>query len=214
MSSSKPGQGPQQKLFPTVLDPVMVPLARVYAEALFSAAEKAGQVEVVRRELDFILDELFAQHPEVEQLLRAAALSPNKKAELIDRVFGPRFHPLVVNLLKVLNRRHRLALFRTVVHQFRLLQDERAGIRDVIVRLAFEPDEPLRADCEAKLAALVGGKPRIHFVVDPALLGGLVVEVDHRVYDGSLRSQLERLQRRIVERSRHEIQSGRDRLYS
>lgn len=205
---------PHHKLFPTVLDPVVVPLARVYAEALYSAAEKQGKADQILEQMSFLVDELFSQRPEIEQLLTSAAISPARKDEIIVKVFSDRFDPLVTNFLRVLNRRQRLVLLRAVVLEFRQVRDQRAGIRDVYVELAVEPDEELRKHIEEKLASVLKATPRVHFIVEPSILGGVVIRIDYRMYDGSLRTQLDRLKRRILERSRHEIQSRRDRLHS
>ena len=203
-----------RKLFPTVLDPVRLPLARVYALALYEAAERKGELDRVREELRALVEELLPQKPDVERLLLAPAISPTRKAEFIERAFSGRIAATLLNFLLVLNRRQRLELLRTIVEQFFLLYDERQGIRDVYVELAFEPDEPLRRTIEERLSAWTGATPRVHFVHAPEILGGLIIRLDYRVFDGSVRTQLERLKHRIRERSRHEIQSRRDRLHS
>ncbi len=204
-----------RKLFPTVLDPVRLPLARVYAEALYEAAARRGELERVRDELRALVEELFPAKPEFERLLLAAAISPARKAEVIEHVLGNgRVAQSLLNFLLVLNRRQRLELLRTIVDQFLALYDERQGITDVYVELAFEPDEETRNAIERRLAELTGAKPRVHYVHAPEILGGIIIRLDYRVFDGSVRTQLERLKHRIRERSRHEIQSRRDRLHS
>jgi len=203
-----------RKLFPTVLDPVRIPLARVYAEALYEAAQRKGVLEQVRAELSGLVDELLAKK-EFEQLLFAPAISPARKAELLQRVFGGgRTSEIFLNFLLVLNRRQRLDLLRTIAHQFSALYDERHGVRDVYVELAIEPDRTLREQIEQQLQRILQGSPRVHFVHAPEILGGVIIRLDYRVFDGSVRTQLERLKRRIRERSRYEIQSRRDQLHT
>jgi F-type H+-transporting ATPase subunit delta len=50
--------------------------------------------------------------------------------------------------------------------------------------------------------------------VDPSLLGGLVVRTGDYVYDASVRTRLETIRKQLIERSSHEIQTGRDRFYA
>ena len=52
--------------------------------------------------------------------------------------------------------------------------------------------------------------PVITLEVDPSLIGGLVVQVGDEVYDASVRTRLEQLRGRLIERKTHEIQSRRD----
>ncbi len=57
---------------------------------------------------------------------------------------------------------------------------------------------------------MIHATPVITLEVDPALIGGLVVQVGDAVYDASVRNRLERLRGRLIERKTHEIQSRRD----
>ena len=80
------------------------------------------------------------------------------------------------------------------------------------VRSAVPLDDGQRSALEARLAGLIGGKPQLKLVVDPALIAGLVVQVGDDVYDASVRTRLTRLRDRLIERKSHEIQSRRDLL--
>ena len=55
-------------------------------------------------------------------------------------------------------------------------------------------------------------EPVLETRIDPDLIGGLVVRIGDWLYDGSVRNKLEIIRDQIIERSSHEIQSGRDRF--
>ena len=57
-------------------------------------------------------------------------------------------------------------------------------------------------------------EPVLELTVDPTLLGGLVVRVGDNLFDGSVRTRIDTLRKQLIERSSHEIQSGRDRFSS
>ena len=59
-------------------------------------------------------------------------------------------------------------------------------------------------------AACSPRRPCLTIEVDPALIGGLVVQVGDDVYDASVRNRLEQLRHRLIEGKTHEIQSRRD----
>jgi F-type H+-transporting ATPase subunit delta len=54
--------------------------------------------------------------------------------------------------------------------------------------------------------------PVLRTEVDPKLLGGIVVKVGDWLYDASVRARLDSIRKQLIERSSHEIQSGRDRF--
>jgi F-type H+-transporting ATPase subunit delta len=71
----------------------------------------------------------------------------------------------------------------------------RAGIT-----LARTPDEGLQRTVEAALSQALGKQVIASFNTDPQILGGAVVRVGERVYDGSVRRRLTRLRRQLIAR--------------
>ena len=84
----------------------------------------------------------------------------------------------------------------------------------VRVRSAVPLADDQRERLTGELRETFGKEPVLHASVEPDLLGGLVVQVDDWVYDGSIRTRLDILRKQLVERSSHAIQSGRDRFSS
>ena len=66
------------------------------------------------------------------------------------------------------------------------------------VTLAREPDPGLEREIVDRLGAAIGKEVRAHFRGDPSILGGVVVRVGDRVFDGSLRRKLAVLRRRML----------------
>ena len=65
------------------------------------------------------------------------------------------------------------------------------------VSSAFALTDAQRAELEAELSRLSGKKAKLDYKVDPALIGGVVARVGAKVYDGSLRGQLEKLRAKL-----------------
>jgi F-type H+-transporting ATPase subunit delta len=208
-----PSDNPLRKLYPTVLDPVQAPLARVYAEALYEAADKQGMAAEIVEEYQSFLKDVLGRFPKLERLLLAAAISPRRKDELIRRLFESTASRLLLNFLRLLNRRARLDLLRAVGEELIAVHERKRKLVRVDVEMAVEPDPALRQELEGVLGRVVDGTPKVRIVVEPAIVGGVVLRIGDRLYDASVRLQLQRLRRRLQERSRYEIQSRRDQLY-
>ena len=54
------------------------------------------------------------------------------------------------------------------------------------------------AELDAALAKLTGQRVQAQYTTDPALIGGAVVRIGSTIYDGSVRTQLERLRARMI----------------
>jgi F-type H+-transporting ATPase subunit delta len=109
-----------------------------------------------------------------------------------------------------LNRHGRLALLWSVIRQARAVLDRRQNRKPVTVRSAVPLDATQLESVKTRLTALVQATPVITLEVDPSLIGGLVVQVGDDVYDASVRTRLEAIRGRLIERKTHEIQSRRD----
>src|SRR3989442_4958222 len=79
-------------------------VARVYAEALWNAADKQGQSDDVVEALESLIRDLFKAEPQLEAFLTSSAVGRERKARVIDKVFENKASVLFVDFLKVLNR--------------------------------------------------------------------------------------------------------------
>jgi F-type H+-transporting ATPase subunit delta len=189
-------------------------VARIYAEALLDAADKRGEGQAVLEQLDSLVRDVFQANPHVEEFLASPAVPTRVKAAAIDNTFGPRSSELFTNFLRVLNDHGRLELLREVAFALRELFDRRARRVRVHVRVAGPLEEHQRERLRQEVREGFHMEPVLDEQVDPDLLGGLVVRVGDWQYDGSVRTRLRTLRNYLIERSSHEIQSGRDRFSS
>jgi F-type H+-transporting ATPase subunit delta len=187
-------------------------IARVYAESLYRAAEKTGQVQEVLEEVDSLINDVLAKSHELAILITGSAIGRHAKEKVIRKAFEGRATPLLVNFLLVLNDHDRLALLPTILSAMQQLDNERKRRIPVQVWTAVPLPDDQRDVLTARLRTDLGGEPILNLRVDPDLLGGLVVRAGDYVYDSSVRTQLARLREQLITRSSHEIQSRRDRF--
>lgn len=174
-------------------------LARRYAKALLEVATASGKDSVLP-----LRDELRAFVPLVEghEALRRALAHPALPAEQKRRVVlalakRAEASPLVQKLVALLSTRDRLPLLPEVAAAYAVLANAAHGV----VAAEAVSARPLRnAERQALGAALAGqnGSVELSTEVEPALVGGLVVRVAGRTYDGSVRTQLQALRRRLA----------------
>jgi len=196
----------------TVMDDEARHVARVYAEALYRAAEKAGNVEEVLDELESLVDGVFGQNPGLELLFASAAVGYKRKNEIITHTFEGRASQVFTQFMRVLNDHARLDMIRPIAGAFRTLYNRRSRRLAVRVRSAVPLTEAERSQLTEDVRAASGMEPILNEAVDPEILGGLIVQVQDWVYDASVRTRLAEIRNQLIERSSHDIQSGRDRF--
>ncbi|MFH1267329.1 MAG: ATP synthase F1 subunit delta [Planctomycetota bacterium] len=187
-------------------------IGAVYAEAFLGAAEKAGQTESLLAEFESLVANVLDRFPGLEETLASALVSHDEKVGILDRTFGAQASPLMLDFLKVLSRHGRLDCLRAIHRQTRVLYDRMRGRVVVTVSTATPLSGELAARITENLRNTLGEEPIVDQLVDPDLIGGVVVRVGDTVYDGSVAAQLESVRQRMIERSAHEIQTRRDRF--
>lgn len=198
----------------TALDEDSQHLARVYATALQNTAGRHGQADAILDELNELVDGLFRVEPELERFLGSAAVRPPVKAEAIDRAFRNRVSDLMLDFLHVLNRHNRLDRLRAIARYYRGLRDRAHHRTPVRVRSARPLSEGQLDAIKQTLQSDLHLEPVLDVTVDPSLLGGLVLSYRGRVFDGSVRTQLNTIRNQLLAGSSHAIQRGRDRFGS
>jgi F-type H+-transporting ATPase subunit delta len=187
-------------------------VARVYGEALLNAAEQAGQVEEVLGELDALLEAAQSPNSDLRKFFASGVIGRATRAEVIRKVFEGRVHPLVLNLLLVINDHERSPLLPAIVFEAKELRDRRARRLPVFVHAAV----PLADDQLERIRQAVRKQlqlePLIEVKVEPELLGGVLLRVGDWVFDGTVHTRLMDLRNQLIERSSYDIQSQRVRF--
>lgn len=173
----------------------MTVLAHRYARALFEVAEVREAVDAVAADLKAI-DGALAD-PELRAFVSRSDLSGRAVDALAGRL-GDGRHDLVRNLLSALARRRRHGVLLDLCEAFdtlaRAARGEVAGVAESARALGDEQRDALR-DLAGRLA---GRTVHLDFQEDPELIGGVRLRLGNTLYDGSVATQLESLEHRLL----------------
>ena len=175
-------------------------VARRYAQALYEEAEAAGDAKRIDEDMKSVQESLDASR-DLELFFRSPIIAREKKEAVIGKLFDGKVAPLIVRLMRLLVQKGREDILPAVIRQYSELRDEHLGVVEATVKTAmpmgFDETEELRKALEAR----TGKSIRLRMTVDPELLGGVVVRIGDRVYDGSVQHQLESLREQLEERA-------------
>jgi F-type H+-transporting ATPase subunit delta len=183
-------------------------IGRLYAGAILHVAEEGGQAEELLEELNGLIAYLDG-NPELEQFLGSPLIEEGPRAQAIERAFRGKASDLLVDSLLVINRKGRLSALRAVAVAYRKELRNLRGWMDVVVRTAVPLTAALRERLNQVLAASTSRKPTLIEKIDPAVIGGLVIEVEGRKIDASVASRLHDLSEALLARASREIHSGK-----
>lgn len=172
-------------------------VAKRYASALFQIAKEQNIITAVEEELRAVR-EVLQYNNDLKVVMKSSKLSIEKKKEFLKAAFAT-VNVYVLNTLLLLIDRHRENEMVEVVNQFIHLANEEMGIAEAKVYSVRPLTESEREAISAVFAAKIGKKSlQIENFVDSDLLGGIVLRIGNRIYDGSLRGKLNRLQRKLL----------------
>jgi len=166
-------------------------IARVYANALYEAADEEGRVDEVRRDLgEFVA--AVESSPELRRFLVAEEISDARKSEALMELTKSG-DELVRNLLRLLVDKGRESELEGVYRAFVELVEKAQGLVHVEVVSAVPLPAPVSEALKKKIESSLQKTVELTLTVDKEILGGLRLRVGDRVADASVRYRLEHL---------------------
>lgn len=173
-------------------------LAKRYAKALADAAAEGDALESVGAELTQ-LAHLWNEEPAIAQFfLNPGILLRDKEHTLRSLSTRMRLSPLLARFLDLLLSRDRMQALPAVAHIYGDLMNKRLGRVQATATTAVPLSPKLTESLRRRMGEVLGETVDLQTQVDPAILGGIVVQVDSTVYDGSLRAQLRNLREHLL----------------
>jgi F-type H+-transporting ATPase subunit delta len=174
------------------------PVARRYAQALLEIGVEQDNYEKLRDQLD----EMAALY-EQSKPFRTALLNPSigldERRKVIRAIAEKRdWHQMLINFALLLLDNDRFRIVPTMARTFGRLVDQQSGNVRAQVTSAVALDDTQKRNIKTTLDQITGKNVLLETEVDEALLGGAVTRIGSMVYDGSVRSQIERLRESIL----------------
>lgn len=173
------------------------PGARAYAQALLELLSSDAQATEVGDELSR-LSEMMQQDATVRSFLLDPSLGQRERWTIIEKAFAGKLTDLTVNVLGVLNKKGRMALLPDVTNAYRVMLDERLKRVRVQMTVSQRLDQQQMESVQQRVSAALGKTAIIEQKIDESIIGGMVLRVDDRVMDASVRAQLEAMREQLL----------------
>jgi F-type H+-transporting ATPase subunit delta len=172
-------------------------VAHRYAHALF-------QVAITREMVDMVASELFQLRSFAEKdkrflkFLEAPQILKEDKEKLIVSLFTTRLSPPLVSFILLLIEKNRIEFLSDIARDFEGLLE---GYRDIVkarVTTAVSIDDDFKQSLRIKLEKLSGKKIDLIHKIDKRIIGGIVVQLNYKVIDRSVRHELDSLKHDLM----------------
>lgn len=172
-------------------------VSSTYGDALFELALEENRLDSMYEEIA-AAKEVFLQNEELFKLLNHPKVVKDEKIAFIENVFKGRVSDEVMGFFYIIVTKDRYNDMIEIFDHFLHRVKEHKGIGTAHVTSAIVLSEEQKAAVEKRLLETT----RYHsfemdYIVDPSILGGLVIRIEDRVVDSSLKTQLDKLTKQL-----------------
>ena len=167
----------------------MTQIGKEYGAALFMVAMEEGAEREYADALSLLIDSISG-NPAYLELLSSPNIPMTERLAIIDQAFAAVLPPHLLSFLKLLCEKNRISGLFDAAEEYRQLLDASLSVCDALVRSAVPLSEDQKLRLKEKLERLSKKQVSMKFEIDEDLLGGVVIEMDGKVLDGSLRHRL------------------------
>lgn len=172
-------------------------VAKRYAEAMFEVTKQKDLLDRVEQDLLFVLDVVkgtedlmvFLRHPQIDEQV---------KKSILDSAFTDSITQIVKNFLYQLIDGKRIEYLEEITNYYIKLANEARGIVNVEAITSVDLSAADKKKVIEQLNKQLNKEIRLDNKVDPSILGGMVIRIGDRVYDGSISKQLKVLKRSLT----------------
>lgn len=169
-------------------------IAKRYAKALVGIASEQQMVEQFGSELGKVR-EAFGVEEYLRLILESPTFPLQKKAAILEDLMAAlELSDGMKVFLGLLLEKDRLQYLGQIENDYCRLADEMAGVVRAAVTASRELDAKQKEAIKAGLEQQTGKRVELSVAVEEALIGGLQVEIGGRLFDGSLKTQLKRIE--------------------
>ena len=176
----------------------MTDTGTLYGRSLYDLSVSESIEDEIMEEMGMVRS-LFEENPDYVRLMLEPSIPKKERLSLLDEAFSGQIHPYLLSFLKILTENGLLREFRSCEKCFRSQYNEAHGITVVSVVSASALDEDQRRRLTERLETMSGKTVILNTKVDPELLGGMQVEMEGKLYDGSVKGRLAGIRRKLDE---------------
>lgn len=171
-------------------------VGRRYGKALFELAIDSNSAEEIYQEL-LSLRQIYSEIPGLGNVLSDVRLEPHEKRIIMDKLVSG-FDGIVKNFLEVVYSYNRMSELSFMIDEYEHRYNDYKGLLFGSVKTAVPLSDEQLQKLEMNVAKTMDYQTvELKQIVDSSIIGGAIVEANHRVIDGSIRTQLEKMRNQL-----------------
>lgn len=175
----------------------MTELSKEYGEGLYALAAEEQLSQDLLAQMEMLVRS-FRAEPAFLHLLSNMSLSKEERLGILENTFRGQIHPYVLNFLKILCERGAMMEFAGCANAYRALYNQEHHVLEAQVTTGEKMTEDQRARLIEKLHKMTGKEIQLSEKVDEKVIGGVLLEMDGKRYDNTVRHRLEKIHQAMI----------------
>lgn len=171
-------------------------VSKRYAHALFEAGLELNKLEEFKEDL-MLITHVLGKEPQIQNILSHPKITKDEKKDVITHIFGKQVSQEILNFLFVTVDKRREIYIMDISRQFEELFNEHENIVEVTAITAV----PMDKKTQDRLTVVLGNKLnktiKLKNTVDKDIIGGVLLKVENKIIDGTIKGQLESMENAI-----------------
>lgn len=172
-------------------------VSKRYALALFDAGRDTKKIDLFKEELDF-LSNILKEQEQLMTLLSHPRINKVEKKELLDKIFKEKFSSELLNFLYILIDKRREVNILGIIEEYNKLFNDYKNIVNVVAKTAVPMEEKAKDHLSKVLGENLNKKIYLTNIIDNSIIGGVILKIENKLIDGSLKGQLESMGRSLM----------------
>lgn len=175
---------------------VVTKLGRVYAKALLELAQEKNEVEAIREDMRLV-SSVLNESRELTSVMASPIVKADKKQNILKEIFGGKVNEITNRFFEIVVNHGREGSLRVIAQAYENMYLHLKGIERVKVTTAYPLSAAEAKAVAAKASAYTGKEVELNQQVDESIIGGMVLRVGDKRYNGSFAHQLKTLRRQF-----------------
>ncbi len=173
-------------------------VSNTYGDALFELALEENKIDSLQEEVDAVLIAL-RENEDLSKLMNHPKITKEEKVALVEDIFKGRVSMELTGLLRMVTQKGHYNQMQSVLEYFLGRVKEHKNIGTAFVTTAVELSDAQKAAVEKRLLETTKYVEfEIHYRVDAAVIGGMVIRIGDRVVDSTIKTKLHDLTRELT----------------
>ncbi len=170
----------------------------LYGQSLYDLALSENLTDEILEQMEAV-NGIFKENPDYIALLSEPSIPKKERLSLVDEAFNGQLHEYTLSFIKILIERGILRQFSSCLRRFKNSYNKDHGIAEATVTSAITLDASQLDKLKAKLESISGKKIILSQKTDASVLGGVRVEIEGKLYDGTVQGRLNELRKKVDE---------------